>query len=148
MEIGFRHPCYVWQVSEMSRYIIIPYTETTLEIVPYIEDLGEIAGLEELSIVNELLYLWSEHSHNFSPELITYAAQRLSLDLIMSNVIASEDYDSFCSLLYEVMEVIGRHLQQVLGYLNIRLPLTAITFHGEDLVLSYEEATYETYRVA
>jgi hypothetical protein len=114
-------------------------------IIPYVNDLASLAALEEIDLINEVLYLYHQSKGSLSEDLITYSSQRLVTDLLMRNHIVEEDYDVLSSTIYEVLEVLANYFGRLLGHLNTQREMVAFKFYEGDLIITYQDLLDETH---
>lgn len=127
------------------KYLVVSYAEIGDMIIPYVNDLASIAALEEIDLVNEVLYLYYQSKGHLSEDLITYSSQRLVTDLLMRNHIVEEDFDVLSSSVYEVLEVLATHFGRLLDHLNTQREMVAFKFYEGDLIITYQDLIDETY---
>lgn len=127
-------------------YLVVSYAEIGDQLAPYMEDLGEVAAIEELELVNLVLYLFVKYQGEVNDSILSSEVNEYMMSVISSRQIYPEDFDQLTSAAYEAMEVMTEHLHGTLRRLGLSQEMTAINLVHGDLILTQQETTNALYR--
>lgn len=128
-------------------YLVVSYAEIGDQLAPYMEDLGEVAAIEELELVNLVLYLFTKYQGEITDTVLSNEVNEYMMGIISSRRIYPEDFDQLTSAAYEAIEVMTEHLHGILRRLGLSQELTAINLVHGDLILTQQDTANALYRV-